>query len=65
MTKPKDLRDEFAIAALDTAAKDVLENYSRGSFRSSTGEVLSSAAAISVVAYEIANAMMAEREKKA
>ncbi len=61
--KPKDLRDEFAMAALDVAAMDIFENYSHGTLHKRTGETLSAAQYIAVISYEIADAMMAERER--
>lgn len=62
--KPKDLRDEFALAAVSQCAAAVFEDERRGMTHNSTsGDRLKTPDVIALMAGEIADAMMAERRK--
>ncbi len=63
--KPKDLRDEFAMASINAATQECLDVLSRGaSLYDAEGEnEITFSQYIAAGAYEIADAMMAEREK--
>lgn len=62
--KPKDLRDEFALAALSQCAAAVFEDERRGMTHNSTsGDRLKTPDVIALMAGEIADAMMADRLK--
>lgn len=61
--RPKDLRDEFAMTVLDRIAADTMTDHNSGAKLSINGEPSSPAEFISWVCYQMADAMMAEREK--
>lgn len=61
--KPKDLRDEFALAVVNRVAVDTINDYNNGHELLRDGEPCSPAEFTAWVCYSIAEAMMAEREK--
>lgn len=64
--KPKDLRDEFALAAMPSCAFQVFRDEGKGfEHVDKNGDRLNTPVVIASMAGEIADAMMAERERKA
>lgn len=64
MTKPKDLRDEFALAALPTVLEGLIPHFAKGTeFSDGEGRKLERGEFLAMEVYAVANAMMAEREK--
>lgn len=63
--KPKDLRDEFALAALPEVIRDSLADISNGRKPFVGDQLVTVDVYIDHVTGAIADAMMAERERKA
>ena len=63
--KPKDLRDEFALAALPEVIRDAMADIDAGRQLMVRGHLANVDVYIAAVVGNIADAMMAEREKQA
>jgi len=63
MTKPKELRDEFALEVMKVILPEILQAISAGATYVEDGGPSTPQAFLAAEAYAVANAMMAEREK--
>ncbi len=63
--KPKDLRDEFALAVLPEAFRHAMAEINKGCHLIVKGKKVMAEEYIAALVGEIADAMMAEREKTA